>query len=82
MSCETVENLDKTDKYATVSPFVFDQLKALNLNVELVKTNDYTNIVSNKLTAKSHINQLEPLYLRKSQAELQREAKVGNNGKA
>jgi len=80
MSCETIDSLHNAYKYITTSNIVFEQLKECNLDVELVEKKDYFSIISDNLTSKSHINQLEPLYLRKSQAEIQREAKVGKNG--
>jgi len=80
MTCEKINELDKSAKYVVFDDKLLLKLKENGLNVIYKEKLSHDIILKNKkefLLA----NQLEPLYLRKSQAEIEREKKIMNNKK-
>lgn len=77
--CVAIDSLDINKEYATVSLQLKEKLVELGYNVTIEKTQNYADILK-KCAKNAQISCLEPLYLRKSQAEYQRENKLKNNG--
>lgn len=75
MICEDVASLDKSLQYVTFSELLLKKIQGV-LNVTLVNKLGYDKICK-KVSDLKKIDELEPLYLRKSQAEIQRENKLG-----
>ena len=73
MSCEDINALDKNTKYVTINKVLFEKLKSLSFNISCAEKLSYLKILENIDKKYLNINELEPLYLRKSQAELERE---------
>ena len=73
MSCEDISELNKNKEYVTTSSSLFEKLKVLGFNISAAQKLSYLEILKNIDKNYLNINELEPLYLRKSQAELERE---------
>lgn len=76
MSCEDVALLSKDVCYVTSNEDLFNNLTNLGFNIEFIGKLSYEEIY--KALDKKYllISELEPLYLRKSQAELEKENKI------
>lgn len=75
MDCIEIENLKSNKTYLTCFDDVYNKLKN-SLNIQKREPISYEKIVNKISNNHLKINQLEPLYLRKSQAEIQRENKL------
>ena len=75
MSCVEVGKLKKSKNYITNDEQTYNNLKSLGLKVSLKKPLNY-NEISN--LSEVSLGDLSPLYLRKSQAEFQREQLLKN----
>lgn len=76
MNCVDIDSLDKKLKYVTMCDAIYNTLKTNGYDIEFQKKLPYEKIILKTQNKFLKINQLEPLYLRKSQAELMREAGV------
>lgn len=74
MSCENCSNLDKTNEYITFEEELYSKLKS-KINIKLVEKVGFDQVTLKAKMGVS-ISTLEPLYLRKSQAEIQREERI------
>lgn len=77
MACEDINELRKTQKYTVFDENLYEKMKNLGYKVQILPIQDYASILR-KQTKFLKINELEPIYLRKSQAELQREKMLNN----
>ena len=76
MNCVDIASLDKKLKYVTMCDAIYNTLKSSGYDIEFQEKLPYEKIILKTQNKFLKINQLEPLYLRKSQAELMREAGV------
>lgn len=76
MNCVDIASLDKKLKYVTMCDAIYNTLKTNGYDIEFQEKLPYEKIILKTQNKFLKINQLEPLYLRKSQAELMREAGV------
>ncbi len=79
MNCEDVNTLNIAYNYATFCDGIFNDLVKKGYNIKLLEKLPYAKVIKTSRANWHKINELEPLYLRKSQAELQREAKNKKN---
>jgi len=77
MDCVDMRSLDITKKYITFCDGIYNKLLNLGFDVEMCERRNYIQILSANKNYKK-MNELEPLYLRKSQAEIEREKKKNN----
>lgn len=75
MTCEDIFALNKEVEYVTVSDVLYEKLKELGFNIQYKEKLEYQEIYKNINKKYLKISELEPLYLRKSQAEEEREKK-------
>jgi len=76
MDCVEVPKLDINKKYVTNSNKIYEQLNEIGLNVVMENTIDYLAIIKKDNCKVTKIENLEPLYLRKSQAEIERDKRL------
>ena len=76
MDCVDIKSLSASDGYITTSALIKDKFIAEKLNIDLREPLSYEDVLKKAKSVK--LNELEPLYLIKSQAELQREEKLKN----
>lgn len=77
MDCVSYESLDPSVNYVSNSQLVVEKCKKFGLNVRLCDEKSIEEICKYSSKKLFNINEIEPLYLRKSQAEIQRDQKVG-----
>ena len=75
MSCEDINELDKNKNYVTFSDEIFEKLKSKGFSLQKEASLNYLKIFNMLDKKYLKVNELEPLYLRKSQAEIERENK-------
>ena len=73
--CVDIASLDKNQTYFVYEEVVFNKMQEFGFKVKFESKLGYAQVV-NKIKKACLMNELEPLYLRKSQAELQREEKL------
>jgi len=73
LSCEDMSLLNKDLVYVTFQSDLCDKLISKGFNVNYENKLKYFEIVNKIKSEKYNMNELEPLYLRKSQAEIERE---------
>ena len=76
LSCENMLELDKRKKYIVVNLELCEKLLSLGYKACFVEKKSYDEIYFNRAVKNLSISHLEPLYLRKSQAEMEREKKI------
>jgi len=72
MSCEQIGLLKKSAKYVVFDLNLYEKLIKYGLKLDFIEKKSYSEILKNK-NKFVKINELEPLYLRKSQAEIEKE---------
>ena len=77
MDCVSYDSLKSDCKYVTNSPLVVEKGKKFKLDIRLCNEKSIEDICKQGSKKLFNINEVEPLYLRKSQAEIQRDQKVG-----
>lgn len=73
MSCEDIKELDKEVDYVTISHPLYENLRGLEFKIQQLDKLSYEEIYENVSKKELLISEIEPLYLRKSQAEIERE---------
>lgn len=76
MDCVEINKLDNSKKYITNNERIFNSLNQIGFDIILEEKQDYLTIINNDGCKDIKINELEPLYLRKSQAEIERDKKI------
>lgn len=76
LSCVRVSELEKSNKFVVCDEKTLNLLAQNGLNVSLEKKIDFNKIQSIANQKSLPISEIRPLYLRKSQAEIQREQKL------
>lgn len=76
MDCVAYESLDKDILYVTNSKIVKEKAEKYGLNVSFREEKSTLEVYKKLSKNELNLNEIEPLYLRKSQAEIQREQRV------
>ena len=77
MDCVSFESLNPNLNYVTNSSTVVEKGMKFGLNIRLCNEKSIERICKTNSNKLFNINEVEPLYLRKSQAEIQKEQKIG-----